>query len=66
MIEHEWYYISAFDQRANNVNDYDIKPEHSRYDRVRQGYWIQVPSSTATVLALKGCLFKKKIGQTNW
>jgi len=65
-IEVEWFWISETAIIHNGVKHRDIQDLDSRYDAVRLGYWIRTPSMTATILALRGCKFKQKMGQTNW
>jgi hypothetical protein len=46
-----------------------IRPEDLRgceYDTVRLGYWVRTDSPTYSLLALKGCEFGRKWGQTAW
>jgi len=62
----DYYWISETAIIQNGVKHRDIQDQDARYDTVRLGYWIQVPSPTATILALRGCKFKQKMGQQNW
>ena len=64
--EIDWYWISETAIMHHGVKHRDIQDLESRYDTVRLGYWIKVPSATATILALRGCKFSKKFGQTEW
>jgi hypothetical protein len=65
-VEIDWFWISESSIIKRGIRHKDIQDTHVRYDAVRLGYWVKVPSITATVLALKGCKFKQKMGQTNW
>ena len=65
-LEVDWYWINESAIIGKGIRHKDIQDHHVRYDTVRLGYWVQVPSQTATILALKGCKFKQKMGQTNW
>jgi hypothetical protein len=65
-VEVDWYWINESALIGRNIRHWDLKDSDVRYDNVRLGYWVKTPSPTATVLALKGCKFKQKMGQTNW
>ena len=65
-LEIDWYFVADSAIIGKGIRHKDIQDKDVRYDTVRLGYWVQVPSQTATILALKGCKFKQKMGQTNW
>jgi hypothetical protein len=50
----------------NNISYKDMRENECRYDHLRYGYWIKVPSPTATMLALKGCIFGPKYDENVW
>ena len=64
--EVDWFYCDSYQLNKYNITHRDFKQEDSRYDAIKQGYWIRIPSKTATILALKGCIFKQRMGQHNW
>jgi hypothetical protein len=64
--EVDWYWINDSAIIGRGIRHSDIRDQDVRYDTVRLGYWVKVPSITSTILALKGCKFKQKMGQTNW
>ena len=64
--EVDWAWINESAIIGRGIRHIDIQDKDVRYDAVRLGYWVKVPSQTATILALKGCKFKQKMGQLNW
>ena len=64
--EVDWFWIAESSIIGRGIRHQDIKDMDVRYDTVRLGYWVKVPSVTATILALKGCKFKQKMGQSVW
>ena len=65
-LEVDWQFLEEIEIWRSSVRSHDLQTDHVRYDTVRLGYWVRVPSTTATILALKGCRFRQKMGQTNW
>ena len=53
----DWRYIEPAEMWYRGVNQFDIRPEDSREDFVKKGYWIKMDTPTAVVLSLKGCQF---------
>jgi hypothetical protein len=66
MIEPDWQYLQDIEIWRNNVKHKDLKTPDVRYDTVRLGYWVRTDSPTYSLLALKGCQFGRKWGQTVW
>jgi hypothetical protein len=64
-LEVDWQFLEEIEIWRSSVRSQDLQTDHVRYDTVRLGYWVRVPSTTATILALKGCKFRQKIAQTN-
>ena len=62
-VEERW--CSGTMIHINNISYKDMREDECRYDHIRYGYWIKVPSQTATLLALKGCIFGPKYSQDN-
>jgi hypothetical protein len=65
-LEVDWYWIAESAIIGKRIRHNDIQDKDVRYDAVRLGYWVKTPSPTATILALKGCKFRQRMGQTNW
>jgi hypothetical protein len=64
--EIDWYWVGETLMVVKYIRHKDLLPGDYRYDNIRLGYWIKSPSPTATILALKGCEFSIKFGQTEW
>lgn len=64
----DWLFCGTDQFWRCRVTHKDI-PEDSnlaRFDTVRDGYWIRSDSKIATILALKGCRFNGRWGQTQY
>lgn len=66
MTESDWHYLEDIEIWRNSVRHQDLKTPDVRYDTVRHGYWVRTDSPTYSMLALKGCQFRQRWGQTNW
>lgn len=65
-LEVDWHFLEEIEIWRSSVRSQDLKTDHVRYDTVRLGYWVRGDSATYSLLALKGCRFSKRFGQTNW
>ena len=64
--ETDWHYLANIEIWRNQVRRQDLDNPDVRYDVVRQGYWIRTDSAIYSLLALKGCQFTRRWGQSEY
>lgn len=66
MIQERWRYLQDVEIWRRSVRTKDLINEDIRYDTIRHGYWIKIPSKTYLTLSLKGCEFGRYLDQDPW
>lgn len=56
--EADWRFITDSELRRNQIPGSELNPDFCKYDAIKLGYWVFVPSPTATKLALLGCTLR--------
>jgi hypothetical protein len=56
----EWFWVEDVLLITKGIRHKDIQDNDVQYDNVRMGYWVKANSLTATIMALKGIIFKRK------
>ena len=64
--EIDWRFLETVEIWRHCVRHQDLKSPDVRYDTIRLGYWVRTDSPTYSLLALKGCQFGVKWGQSIW